>query len=195
MELLVGELSHRVKNMLALVISIIRRTARSMDSVEDYERVLLSRMQAIADAHSLVFETNWRETHLDQVLQRTLHPFRKAGERSIVVQGPRVRLEPKAALTLSLVFHELITNAFKHGALRHDTGSVSARWNIEADGTGRRVHLLWEEAGTSGVTEPTRSGFGTMLLKRSVEYDLDGSAHMEFRPTGLLYELRFPVTA
>jgi two-component sensor histidine kinase/CheY-like chemotaxis protein len=194
LQLLVAELSHRVKNTLATVMSIARRTARTVESVEEYETVLSSRLRALADAHALVFEANWADTELGQVVDRTLKPFRREG-RVTLSPGAQVALNPKAALTISLVLHELATNAVKHGALSNEEGQVSVGWRIdgadEMDGQ-RMISISWTESGGPAVQEPRRAGFGTTLLERSLSHDLDGEARVEFAPSGLVCELRFP---
>jgi two-component sensor histidine kinase len=192
LKLLVAELSHRVKNTLATVMSIVRRTGRSAESVADYEAALVSRLRALSEAHSLLFEVNWRETPLDQVLSRTVEPYRQGGERVLKIAGPRVKLSPKSALALSLIFHELVTNAVKYGALSRESGRVSAEWMIENGKAGpKEVHLTWTESGGPQVTPPKRVGFGTHLIERSAQYDLDGQAVLRYPETGFVCELRF----
>lgn len=192
MELLVAELSHRVKNILAMVMSIARRTAKSSRTVQQYEETFLSRMRALSDAHALVFEANWGDTTLQQVLERTLTPFRREGDRTIRIEGPRVKLEPKAALALSLIFHELVTNATKYGALSVEKGQVTAQWSIDPQhGSGKRVTFVWRESDGPAVTPPQEKGFGTTLLERSMRYELDGGAVLDFQETGLVCELQF----
>lgn len=192
MELLVAELSHRVKNILAMVMSIARRTAKSSRTVQQYEETFLSRMRALSDAHALVFEANWGDTTLQRVLERTLSPFRREGDRSIIIDGPPVKLEPKAALALSLIFHELVTNATKYGALSVERGRVAAQWSIiPQDGGAKRVKFTWRESDGPAVTPPQEKGFGTTLLERSMRYELDGDAVLDFQETGLVCELQF----
>ena len=192
LKLLVAELSHRVKNTLATVMSIVRRTGRNAATIEDYERALLSRLRALSDAHSLIFEANWRETHLDQVLARTVEPYRRDGDRSLNIGGPRVKLEPKAALALSLIFHELMTNAVKHGAFSREKGQISAQWRIEGAETGDGVvKLRWQESGGPPVASPQKTGFGTQLIQRSAAYELDGEARLQYPVDGFICELSF----
>lgn len=191
LQTLVAELSHRVKNTLATVMSIARRTAKSAESVEDYEKTLISRLRALSDAHALVFEANWSETDLAQVIERTLRPFRRA-DRAVEVEGPYVALSPKAALTLSLVLHELATNAVRHGALSSERGSVTVRWTFDETGGRRLVDIHWLEQGGPPVDAPKRAGFGTTLLERSLAHDLDGEAVVDFGVSGFQCHLRFP---
>ncbi len=192
LKLLVAELSHRVKNTLAAVLSIVRRTAKSHDTVAGYEHALISRLRALSDAHSLLFEANWRETSLDQVLERTVTAFRRDGDRSIRIGGPKVKLPPKAALALSLIFHELVTNSMKYGALSKEKGRVNAQWLLDGvDEVGPLVKLVWTESGGPIVTPPKRVGFGTRLIERSARYELDGEALLSYPETGFTCELRF----
>jgi len=191
LQLLVAELSHRVKNTLATVLSIAHRTARTSRTLEEYEEALTGRLQALAEAHALVFETNWGETNLHQVLERTLDAFRRDGDHSIDISGPKVGLEPKAALALSLIFHELVTNASKYGALSTGKGHVEARWNIKSNGSKPMVELFWRESGGPPVAPPDRSGFGSTLVDRSVRYELDGEAEFDYAPTGVVCRLHF----
>ncbi len=191
LKLLVAELSHRVKNTLAMVMSIVRRTAAGSETVAEYERALASRVRALSDAHALLFEANWGNTDLKRVLERTLAPFRAKDLDAIRFDGPMVSLDPKAALTLSLVFHELVSNATKYGALSVEAGHVEVRWTVTTDGTGQDVLFSWREVDGPPVTEPTRTGFGRTLITRSVEYELDGTSQLRFEPTGLVCEIQF----
>lgn len=191
LQLLVAELSHRVKNTLAMVLSIAHRTAKSSATVEQYEQALTSRLRALAEAHALVFEANWGETNLHQVLERTLDAFRRDGDRSIDISGPKVALEPKAALALSLIFHELVTNASKYGSLSSEKGRVEAHWTIRANGSRPMVDLLWRESGGPPVEPPSHAGFGSTLVDRSARYELDGEADIEYAPTGVLCRIQF----
>lgn len=191
LKLLVAELSHRVKNTLAMVMSIVRRTASGRNTVEEYERALVSRLRALSDAHALLFEANWGETTLHQVLERTLGPFRPAGSRVISISGPGVTLEPKAALALSLIFHELVSNALKFGALSVETGKVDVRWTLQAEGGHTIVRFNWTESGGPPVAAPAVAGFGNLLITRSARYELDGEATISYPPSGLVCDLQF----
>jgi two-component sensor histidine kinase len=191
MKLLVAELSHRVKNTLAMVMSIVRRTAAGSRSVAEYEQALASRVRALSDAHALLFEANWGNTDLKRVLERTLAPFRSKDFNAIRFDGPVVSLDPRAALTLSLVVHELVSNATKYGALSVGTGRVDVRWSATTNGTGQTVVFCWREVGGPPVTEPERTGFGRTLITRSVEYELEGTSQLRFEPMGLVCEIQF----
>ncbi|TWG97162.1 two-component sensor histidine kinase [Mesorhizobium sp. J18] len=194
-ELLVAELSHRVKNTLATVISIVRQTARKSVGVDEFQDALLGRLNALANAHALVLEANWREAHLDRVLERALQPFPQIRPR-VMASGPTVEVQPRAVLALTLVFHELVTNAIKHGALSSEAGSVTVKWSAKKNpGNAGNVTLVWREQDGPQVIAPAGNGFGMLLLERSARYELDGEACLEFPETGFVCNLSFAAGA
>ena len=195
MTLLVAELSHRVKNTLATVAAISRLTLRQSASLEAFDQAFSRRLQALSTAHSLIFQNNWGETELRQVVEQALNPFRRAGETSIRIEGEDLRLSPKAALALTLMLHELATNATKYGALSEGTGRVEVRWSLQPSGDLPSVRLSWSEHGGPPVQPPTRKGFGHTLIERSIRYELDGSAKLSFSPAGMQAEISFPAAA
>ena len=193
-ELLVRELSHRVKNTMAMVLSIVRRTARDDLTIREYADSLAGRLRAIADAHALLFETNWSEAELQDVLSRTLVPYDREGSRVTIETGPRLRLDPKRALAVSMIANELITNAVKYGALSGASGMVTIGWTREAREDGEaEVVLRWRESGGPPVKPPARQGFGTTLIRRSAEYELDGAVDHRYEPAGVCADIRFPL--
>ena len=193
MSLLVAELSHRVKNTLATVAAIARLTVRQSPSLEAFDAAFGSRLQALSRAHSLIFEANWGDTELRTIVEQALNPFRRAGEPSIRIEGEALKLGPKAALALTLMLHELATNAAKYGALSEAAGVVDVRWSVQPGDPA--VHLHWREHGGPAVQPPSRKGFGHTLIERSVRYELDGSARLSFPPTGMQAEISFPTQA
>lgn len=188
-ELLVRELSHRVKNTMAMVMSLVRRTAKNSRTVEDYSANLTGRLRAMADAHSLLFESNWSRARLVDVVQRTLDPhIQGRGERFRITPGPAVTLDPRAALAFSMIVNELATNAVKYGALKSDGGHIAISWSPEGDS----IVFDWHEQGGPPVSQPDRSGFGTTLVQRSVEYELQGDVAFDYAATGLQCTICFP---
>jgi two-component sensor histidine kinase len=192
----VRELSHRVKNTMAMVMSLVRRTAKNSTTVEDYSQILLGRLRAMADAHALLFETNWSQAQLEEVIQRTLTPYVQGrGERFLLQAGPAVQLDPKAALALSMVTNELTTNAVKYGALSQEGGRIRIGWTLQSDAAGDIIHLRWEEQNGPPVSPPEDEGFGTTLIQRSIRYELQGDVTLDYTPTGLVCLISFPVPA
>lgn len=193
-ELLVRELSHRVKNTMAMVMSIVRRTAKNSATVDDYVENLMGRLRAMADAHALLFETNWREARLEDVIQRTVAAYVRRIERIEIKAGPRIDLDPKAALAISMVINELATNAIKYGSLSCDDGKVVVSWIKSAPkGQNESVCLTWREIGGPPVQMPENTGFGTTLIQRMIGYELLGEAKLAYAGEGLTCEITFPL--
>lgn len=188
-ELLVQELAHRVKNTLATVQTIVLRTLSS--SVEPARlRVLTERLEALAQTHTLLAENSWG-VDLSLIARRELAPY---GAR-VRVTGPEVGLNARAAVALTLTLHELATNAAKHGAFSIGDGHVDLSWTVSA-GRGNDspiLEVVWTEGGGPVVAEPSRTGFGTKLIRRVVPHDLDGAAELMFEPTGVVCRLSVPL--
>ncbi len=181
--LLMGELDHRVKNILANVLAIARLSSSGATSVVPYVAALQGRLQSMSAAHDLLRECDWRGADLHRLVSVTLNPF-SLDAANITVEGEKVMLPARTAQSLALVLHELTTNAVKHGALSNSSGRVSISWqtveNVDAD---PRLSLVWKETGGPRVTEPERSGFGLTVLK-SAASELGGSAALSFDPQG-----------
>ncbi len=188
-KLLLAELSHRVKNTLATVVSVARLTLKRSASLAEFEAGFFGRLNALADANGLIFEANWGETDIRRVLERTLRPFTQ-GRESVRFTGDVLPLPPKPAVALSLVFHELATNAAKYGAFSTEGGVVEVDWAV--DPAAGRVHLRWRERGGPEVRPPERRGFGGVLIERSLRYELDGRAAVTYAPEGVEAVLEFP---
>jgi two-component sensor histidine kinase len=192
MALLVAELSHRVKNTLATVAAISRLTLRQSPTLEAFDQAFTRRLQALSIAHSLIFQANWGETELRAVVEQALTPFRRGADTAVRIDGEHVKLPPKAALALTLMLHELATNAAKYGALSTGDGGVDVGWSVEP-GSPATLHLAWSEHGGPPVSPPSRKGFGHTLIERSIRYELDGVAKLHFPPEGMQARISFPL--
>jgi PAS domain S-box-containing protein len=179
-ELLIAELNHRVKNTLAVVQSLAHQTFSRASAPTEAIPAFEARLTALATAHNLLTRENWDAAALRDVVAEVVVLF-SSGEQ-FQVDGPEVRLPPRQAVSLTLALHELATNAQKYGALRGETGSVTVRWRVIDD----RLQLVWTEQGGPEVVSPTRTGFGTRLLKRALAADLGGDVEIDFRPEGLV---------
>ena len=186
--LLLAELSHRVKNTLAVVHSIALQTLRRSNTLEAFADAFRGRLSALSRAHSLLTRSQWRSAGLEELVRQTLAPYGGAG--AIQVSGPSIGLRPKPALALALVLHELATNAAKYGSLSHPGGRLSVRWQA-VEGA---LLLGWREAGGPKVAEPNSRGFGRTLIERAVAHELDGSVRFDYRAGGLACEIRVPLT-
>lgn len=190
-ETLIGELSHRVKNMLATVQAIASQTLRQSDSLDTYKTAFEGRLHALARAHDLLVEEDWTGAEIGRLARRTLEPFGLQGDR-ITLDGPRLVLRPQAGVTLVMILHELTTNAAKYGALSKAHGRLDVTWRLDGKDGSKQVRLHWIETDGPRVEQPSRAGFGTGLIERSAAYELHGGARLEFREDGLRCELSFP---
>lgn len=186
-DLLVAELSHRVKNTLATVISIARQSFANPDS-EEARGSFDSRIRGLAQTHSRLAESNWSGVSLATMLADELAPYRN--DSNVHIEGPAIELNPKCALTLGLAVHELATNAAKYGALSSKSGEVHVTWAYDA--SEHMLRLAWTERGGPPVNPPKRSGFGRLLIERALASDLNGAVELEFANQGLRCTIAIP---
>ena len=189
--LLMRELDHRMKNTLQVVQAVIRRTARTQRSIPQFETALLGRVGAMSRAHDLLAQERWIGADIATVVRQEAAIF-DAGS-AIRLAGPPVRLNPRAALSIALAIHELGTNAAKYGALSVSAGTASAGWSIDRTEDEPYLVLRWEESGGPRVAAPQGRGFGSMLIERSIAYELDGKATMDYREAGLTCTIAIPL--
>ena len=182
LRLLINELNHRVKNTLATVQSMAAQTLRNeRDPLAAFQK-LESRLLGLSQAHDVLTRESWHGADLREVAERALAPFEASARMSI--EGPSVWLAPGGALTMALIFHELATNATKYGALSTPGGRAALAWTYDAET--RSLSLSWMESGGPPVAPPTRRGFGSRLIERSLRGEMKGEATMDFRPSGLV---------
>ncbi|MEH2557003.1 two-component sensor histidine kinase [Bradyrhizobium algeriense] len=179
--LLIEELNHRVKNTLAVLQSIATQTFRSASRAE--REKFEGRLGALAEAHNLLSQEKWQGAELREVIARVLQPY----PERVRMFGPQVPLSPRLAVVLSMIVHEIATNAAKYGALSNDTGTVAVDWEILEESDGRKLRLIWTEAGGPPVTAPVQRGFGSRLIERSARDQLGGEATVDFLPRGVIY--------
>lgn len=189
--LLINELNHRVKNTLATVQSLASQTLRSTERSADARPMFEARLLALSRAHDVLTRQSWQGASLREVADRALEPFQTASGR-IRIEGADVRLSPKQALALSMALHELATNAAKYGALSNDSGRVDVAWQVALDG-GAELQLTWTESGGPPVMPPTRTGFGSRLIQRSLAHDLGGATSIEYLPQGVMSVIKTPI--
>jgi two-component sensor histidine kinase len=186
-DLLIEELNHRVKNTLAILQSIATQTFRSASRAE--REKFEGRLGALAEAHNLLSQEKWQGSELQDVIARVLNPYLLSNPERVRKFGPKVPLSPRLAVILSMILHEIATNAAKYGALSNDTGTVTLDWEIIEESDGRKLRLLWTEAGGPHVTAPAQRGFGSRLIERSARDQLGGEATVDFLPGGVVYTL------
>ncbi len=164
--LLINELNHRVKNTLAVVQGLAQQSFRK-DRGDPGLDAFVARLAALASAHNLLTETNWKAADLRETVYRALGATLGLDEQQYSASGPTIILSPQPALALAMVVHELTTNALKYGALSIEEGRVAISWGIEDGGSGRGLWLEWSESGGPIVTRPEGRGFGSRLIARA----------------------------
>lgn len=186
--LLIDELSHRAKNLLALVQGIAQQSFKGEQSSEQMLSAFEGRLGALSAAHNILTRERWDSVPMRQLIEDTLAAVRPVGHR-ISVTGPDVYLPPKTGVSLAMAFHELATNALKYGSLSNELGTVEVRWSENQD----RMTLEWKELGGPPVKAPASRGFGTRMIERGLAAELNGSVTVEFRPEGVLCTVTAPL--
>ena len=186
---LLAEVNHRVKNMLAVVTSIARQTARHSENIERFTQSFLARLFALNETHSLLTNQSWQAVSLGDLADAVLSPYRSP---QLIYIGEPVMLAPKAVLSVGLVLHELITNAAKYGALSNSNGKVELDWECDS-GSEPWVKLRWLETGIGPVAPPKRTGFGSGMIQASVRHDLRGKVDISYGMDGIRYDVAFPL--
>lgn len=190
--LLMRELDHRVKNTLALVLSISSRTMHHEGTIEGYQKAFTGRIQALAATHNLLAENSWHELTVREILLSELAPYADNSSGRVVIQGLDIAIVPRAAVAFGLIIHELTTNAVKYGALSLESGKVEVSVISGAEGGEAPLVIEWRESGGPAVAPPTRSGFGQTVIARSMRYLPQGGTELSFPPTGVICTIRVP---
>ncbi|MDU6138700.1 HWE histidine kinase domain-containing protein, partial [Bradyrhizobium sp.] len=189
-ELMIAELNHRVRNILSLVRGLVAQSKDTANSVEEFAAILGGRIQALARAHDQITNLNWAPVALRHLLESEAGAYLGARAGRVRMEGPDVALDPKAFATLALVVHEMMTNSAKYGALADSTGQVQVIWRLDP---GASLVIDWKESGGPPVQPPSRRGFGTTIIERSVPFDLKGDAEIRFDLLGV--QARFVIPA
>jgi two-component sensor histidine kinase len=184
-DLLIEELNHRVKNTLAILQAIAVQTFRSASKPE--RETFEGRLGALAEAHNLLSKEKWRGSELQDVVTRVLQPYLLDNPERMRMSGPKVPLSPRLAVVLSMIVHEIATNAAKYGALSNGTGTIALDWEVFAENSRQKLRLIWSEAGGPHVVAPVQRGFGSRLIERSARDQLGGEATVDFLPHGVVY--------
>ena len=193
-QLLMDELNHRVKNTLATVQSIAAQLLKGTPDVELRE-TFDGRLVALSRTHDLLMHDSWKSASLRDLLLQEFEPYWSGEDARFVVEGPDLRLNPKAALTLGMAFHELTTNAAKYGALSKPTGQVRVTWEVLRASEPSALRLKWIETGGPPVKKREHKGFGSTLIERGVSLELEGEVRVEFDPSGLICTMEIPLAA
>jgi PAS domain S-box-containing protein len=192
--LLLRELNHRTKNLLAVADSIVRQTSRSSPPEEMVDRIS-RRLHALSVSQDLMIDSEWRGADITNIIRWQLASIIDDYASRIKLTGPLCTLTPRTAQALGLAIFELATNALKFGSLSAKAGTVHIVWSIGDNAGMREFHISWRELGGPSVIAPIRSGFGSTIIERMVARSLLGSAKVTYAPAGLIWELVAPEAA
>ncbi|MEA2870209.1 MAG: hypothetical protein QOH67_185, partial [Hyphomicrobiales bacterium] len=192
-QFLMREISHRSKNLMAVIQSIARRTARSSGTIEEFDTRFQPRLHSLAALHDVLFNEGWRGAPLADLVRQQLVPFIELQSERIDIAGPAILVTAGAAQAISLAIHELATNATKYGAWSVAAGKVAVTWRfVSGTGGARPLLLSWVERGGPRVAPPARKGFGHLVIDDMIARALDGKVEMEFAEQGLNWTVSIP---
>jgi PAS domain S-box-containing protein len=192
LRLLMRELTHRSKNLLAVIQAMARQTARHTNSIEGFVAQLDARLQALAASHDLLIKEGWHGASLSELAELQLQPFANYVDRQVALQGPAVTLGPEATQALGLAFHELANNAKRFGALSVPEGRISVTWSRLAHPGGYSVELKWVETGGPAVAAPVARRFGSVVIERNLERAIAGKVNLAFLAGGVQCDILIP---
>lgn len=190
--LLLAELNHRVKNMLAVVAGIAHQTARASPTIEAFTGSFSGRLNALARAHEMMTVDSSDGADLVAVAEALLGPYALQPDPRATMGGPPVSLTAKQVISISMILHELITNAAKYGALSQTQGRIALSWSRSEAEHDSSVRLTWRETGLTGIVPPERNGFGLKMIGMSAGHELGGTSASEWQDDGLCFILEFP---
>lgn len=193
-QLLMRELDHRVSNSLTVVASLFRRTAEQAETVAELKGKFEAHLQTLAGAHHILARGAWTSADLSDVIAATVAAFATEGT-AYRLTGPAVRLPARQVIDLSMVLHELATNAAKHGALSAQGGRVAISWREIGEAGPPQLEISWGESGGPPVGEPRQGGYGLALVERLITRGMGGRFHVDFTPKGLQARIAFPIGA
>ena len=194
LRLLLRELTHRSKNLLAVIQAMARQTANHAGSTDAFLAQFGSRLQALAASHDLLVRESWYGASLDELIRSQLSNYLDGAAVQVTIEGPAIALKPEAAQNLGLALHELAINAAKFGALSVPTGRVSITWIRRESAVDHALELDWREQLGPKVKARRKKGFGTMVIERNLARALDAEVNMDFDPDGLHCHIVIPAS-
>lgn len=188
LEIMTGELNHRIKNTLAIVQSI---ASMSLPKDTQGKDAFMERLHTLSRSHDLLVSDHWAGSNIKAVVKQAVHPFGGIESSRITATGPEHILPPRPALALSLAINELGTNAVKYGALSNEKGCISISWEFTSYGDSRALQFTWAESGGPEVSTPQSRGFGTNMIERALASTMKDRPKIEFDPVGVRFRCYF----
>ena len=189
---LMREITHRSKNLLAVVQAIARQTARSSSTFDEFEGRFVARVQGLAASHDLLVNEDWSGASLQELIYAHLALLAGKAMPQVQLDGPEVQLSSEVSQGIGLALHELVSNSLKYGALSVPAGRLYIKWRFESAGNSKQVLLHWKERGGPTVALPIRKGFGHTVIESMVAASTGGKVQLDFAPEGLSWTLSFP---
>ncbi len=188
---LADEVDHRAKNLLGVVLSLVRLT--KVGDIAAFKAAVSGRIEALARAHTLLAANRWQGVNIAALVHAELEPFGRAGTERVCIAGPSLMLQPNAAQALAMAVHELAINAGTYGALSVEEGRLTVAWELTERGADNILELYWTETGGPEVAPPTEPGFGSTAIRGAIEHQLGGEFDLVWAPTGVTCRIAFPL--
>jgi len=193
-EVVIGELHHRVKNTLAIVAAITSQSLRTAKSLEEASKAIGDRLKALGIAQDLLVRERWTGASCRTLIESAVKAFRSDSKNQFKIVGDNLTISSGPAVSLSMMIHELCTNAIKYGSLSAPNGQVSVEWTVSREEP-RRFILRWIETGGPVVKMPSRRSFGSRLIEQALPGQLQGEARLQYLPRGLICEINIPLSS
>jgi len=190
---LMGEVSHRAKNMLSVVQGIARMTARNSEPA-DFMKRFTARLTALSSNQLVLIDDKWSQTNVLRLAQTQLKPYSIGIESRVTFEGPYVVLQEKSAQAIGMALHELATNAVKYGALSTDAGEIKIKWSVTDGDKGKNFVITWQESNGPTVAAPTRKGFGDTVVRQMAASSVAGIVTLDYNPAGVRWSLTAPLS-
>jgi len=190
-DLLITELDHRVKNVLARVAAVVMHTRRRCESMDEFVKTLHGRIQSMAAAHSLLSQSRWSDVGFADLIRHQLAPY--TTDANTTIGGPEVMLTSAETQAVAMVIHELVTNAAKHGALSCPDGDVSVNWHRTVTDVAAILTITWRELGGPPIKAPVRSSYGSSLIRNLIPHELGGTVDLTFPSDGAFCKIEIPL--
>jgi PAS domain S-box-containing protein len=194
LRLLLRELTHRSKNLLAVIQGMARQTARHAGSIDGFLSQFAARLQALASSHDLLVREGWHGASIGELVRSQLSAYVGKPDGQVALDGPDIAIKPEAAQNLGLALHELVVNAKTFGALSVPDGRLSVSWGREGGNGGAAVELNWLEQFGPKVKARRKRGFGSLVIERNLARSLDARVDLEFEPDGVRCHIVIPAT-
>ena len=187
------ELAHRTKNLISIVLAMVRQSAKNVNSPQELVAVTGNRIAGLGQSIDLLTSVEWKTVTLNSLIESQLGKFGTVGS-NIIITGPEFHLGSDAVQNLGMAFHELATNASKYGALKIEAGRIEISWQILDADSGEQLQIVWRESGGPEVSPPEKTSFGTEILDRHLSAATNGRTTIEYHSEGLVWTLTAPVS-